>query len=523
MPQLHAFNLCFQHANGKRLFNNITLSLTAKTTALVGRNGSGKSILASLLCKERSPTSGTVNSSGVMGIYKQVDDIKRLNTLTVAESIGLDHYFNALWAINEGQFTEHDLAFVDGYWDLEQRFNSVLNKLGLKNITATARANTLSGGQLSQLKLWALFTLNHDILILDEPSNHLDNHGKAWLKNQIESYPGQILLISHDRELLEIVDEIWELSSLGLVVYGGNFTDYTRQKQLHVTALENKLNAATKQQSKLEAQQQVNKQKAEKRANKGTKLQKSGSQPKVLQDAKKDRASANQSSQSKNAAKREAQITKNKQVLISQLEQIKPQQFFLNQTEFKRQKAVTLESIVLQYGTNTPLNLSLYNDEKIHLSGANGTGKSTLLKTMMAILPVRAGQIYVNQPLYYLDQHFSLINNDLTLLDNLMFYCRELTHNTARTLLASLNFRKDDVYKQAAQLSGGEKMKLAMCIVSHIEKHVFLLLDEPDNHLDLESKQLLADALHAFNRGFIIVSHDQHFIEGIGCHKKIAL
>ncbi|WP_428613212.1 ATP-binding cassette domain-containing protein, partial [Pseudoalteromonas sp.] len=241
-------------------------------------------------------------------------------------------------------------------------------------------------------------------------------------------------------------------------------------------------------------------------------------------DAKKDKASANLSSQSKNAAKREGMLTRNKQELSSQLEHVKAQQFYLAQSdEAKHQKTLSLENVVLAHGTKKPFSFQVFSDDKIHLAGANGTGKSTLLKTLTYDIPVKAGQLHCNQALYYLDQHFTLINNELTLLENVMTYCKSLNETTTRTLLASIGFRKDTVFKKAAFLSGGEKMKLAMCIVSNIESTAFLLLDEPDNHLDLESKQLLAHSLQSFKGGFILVSHDKYFVESVGCNKQIVL
>ncbi|WP_105174132.1 ATP-binding cassette domain-containing protein [Pseudoalteromonas sp. T1lg122] len=525
MPQLQAFNLCYQHGNGDVVFNDLSFSLTAKVTALVGRNGCGKSILASILAKQKEPSSGTVVCHSTLGFYRQMNDVNQADNQTIAETIGLEPVFKALDAINLGQVTEQNLMSVEGNWDLAERFNAELLRLGIKNKTQNSLSKHLSVGQLCLLKLWALFTcIKPDILILDEPSNHLDAKGKSWLIKQIHNFKGQLLLISHDQELLEHAHEVWELTTLGLTQYGTCFSEYQTQKQQQVAALENKLNHVVKQRSKLKAAEQLQKQKVEKRAGQGAALRKSGSQPKVLMDAKKDKASANLSSQSKNAAKREGMLTRNKQELSSQLEHVKAQQFYLAQSDdAKHQKVLSLEDVVLAHGTQKPFNFQVFSDDKIHLAGANGTGKSTLLKTLTYDIPVIAGQLHCNQALYYLDQHFTLIHNELTLLENVMTYCKNLDESTVRTLLASIGFRKDAVFKYAALLSGGEKMKLAMCIVSNIESTAFLLLDEPDNHLDLESKQLLAHSLQGFKSGFILVSHDKYFVESVGCNRQIVL
>jgi ATPase subunit of ABC transporter with duplicated ATPase domains len=525
MPQLQAFNLCYQHGNGDVVFNDLSFSLTAKVTALVGRNGCGKSILASLLAKQKKPISGKVVCNSTLGFYKQMNDVNQADNQTIAEAIGLEPVFKSLDAINQGQVTEQNLTLLEGNWDLAERFNAELVRLGVNNKIPYSLSKYLSGGQLSQLKLWALFTcIKPDILILDEPSNHLDEKGKSWLIKQIHNFKGQLLLISHYQELLEQAHEVWELTTLGLTQYGMRFSEYQTQKQQQVAALENKLNHVVKLHSKLKTAEQLQKQKTQKRAGHGAALRKSGSQPKLLMDAKKDKASANLSSQIKNTAKRESELTRNKHELSSQLEQTKAQQFYLAQSnEAKHHKLLSLEEVVIAHGTQKPLNLQVFSDDKIHLVGANGTGKSTLLKTLNYDTPVKAGQLHCNQALYYLDQHFTLINNELTLLENVMTYCKNLNETTTRTLLANIGFRKDAVFKHAALLSGGEKMKLAMCIVSNIESTSFLLLDEPDNHLDLESKQLLAHSLQGFKGGFILVSHDKYFVESVGCNKQIVL
>ena len=201
MPQLQAFNLCYQHGNGDVVFNELSFSLTAKVTALVGRNGCGKSILASILAKQKEPSSGTVVCNSTLGFYRQMNDVNQADNQTIAEAIGLEPVFNALDAINQGQVTEQNLILLEGNWDLPERFNAELVRLGVNNKTPYLLSKYLSGGQLSQLKLWALFTcIKPDILILDEPSNHLDAKGKSWLIKQIQSFKGQLLLISHDQE-----------------------------------------------------------------------------------------------------------------------------------------------------------------------------------------------------------------------------------------------------------------------------------------------------------------------------------
>jgi ATPase subunit of ABC transporter with duplicated ATPase domains len=171
----------------------------------------------------------------------------------------------------------------------------------------------------------------------------------------------------------------------------------------------------------------------------------------------------------------------------------------------------------------TPINVAVSQGEKVSLEGNNGCGKSTLLNVLRGSLALKAGECHINSTVYYLDQHFSLINNKISLLDNLIQTNRSLTTTDARTLLAGIGFRRDDVYRKAEVLSGGEKMKLAMLIVAHQPQPALLLLDEPDNHLDLESMILLSNTLSDYQGTFVVVSHDQDFIRGCGITKSVYL
>ncbi|MEF1341219.1 ATP-binding cassette domain-containing protein, partial [Vibrio rotiferianus] len=161
--------------------------------------------------------------------------------------------------------------------------------------------------------------------------------------------------------------------------------------------------------------------------------------------------------------------------------------------------------------------------DKVHLLGKNGCGKSTLLKTMLGKFSLQSGELKINTPFYYLDQHFGAIQPEISMLGNLMQHCEGMKESDARTLLAGIGFRRDSVFRLGSVLSGGEKMKLAMLIVSHQPTQPLLLLDEPDNHLDLDSKIMLAQALSAYRGGFILISHDQDFAAESGVSRSIEL
>ncbi|MGL1957720.1 MAG: ATP-binding cassette domain-containing protein [Colwellia sp.] len=196
-------------------------------------------------------------------------------------------------------------------------------------------------------------------------------------------------------------------------------------------------------------------------------------------------------------------------------ENVKPLSLSIHHEKSKKIQQLFVEDIVLPYGSEEKLNFKVTNNEKIHLVGENGSGKSTLFKIILGELKPRSGRINLNAKIFYCDQHFSLLEHQLTMLECMEKYCTDLNEVALRTILAGIGFRGDKVYTQAAQLSGGEKMRLMILIASHQVELPLLLLDEPDNHLDIESKSVLANALNEFNGSLILISHDEYLVNHI--------
>ncbi|MCC3842711.1 ABC-F family ATP-binding cassette domain-containing protein [Vibrio parahaemolyticus] len=495
MPVLQAFNVSHQFDNGETLFQSISCSMTKRRVGLVGRNGIGKSLLASILAGETQPASGVVTSPSSFMMYRQQPSDLLSGQQSIAQFLGTDSVLHAL---------------------------KQLAAMGLPQDPDFSCAR-LSGGQLARLQLWQLFENEAELLILDEPSNHLDTEAKQWLIESMTHFGGAILLISHDRELLRAMEEIWELSGLGLQVFGGNYDVYAEQKRTELQAVERQLAQVDKQKKRLAEQAQKNREKADQRAAQGNKLRKDGSQPKILLDGKKDSATASASNRNKNEQLRQVHLQAKERALQSRHEQLKAQKLYLADNPNRSRKVLSIQEGILPFGDSTPITLQIFANDKVHLKGKNGCGKSTLLNTLLGELSLLSGELQVNTPLYYLDQHFGAVNPNLSLLENVMETCQEMTESEARTLLAGIGFRRDAVFRLGCVLSGGEKMKLAMLIVSHQHSQPLLLLDEPDNHLDLESKIMLSQALNVYKGGFVLISHDQDFASESGVLRQIEL
>ncbi|HHX8270732.1 TPA: ATP-binding cassette domain-containing protein [Vibrio diabolicus] len=522
MPVLQAFNVSHQFDNGETLFQSISCSMTKRRVGLVGRNGIGKSLLASILAGETQPASGVVTSPSSFMMYRQQPSDLLSDQQSIAQFLGTDSVLHALKQIEQGDVSEHWFELVGEQWDIEQKLKQQLAAMGLPQDPDFSCAR-LSGGQLARLQLWQLFENETELLILDEPSNHLDTEAKQWLIESMRHFGGAILLISHDRELLRAMEEIWELSGLGLQVFGGNYDVYAEQKRTELQAVERQLAQVDKHKKRLAEQAQKNREKADQRAAQGNKLRKDGSQPKILLDGKKDSATASASNRNKNEQLRQAHLQAKERVLQSRHEQLKAQKFYLADNPNRSRKVLSIQEGILPFGDSTPITLQIFANDKVHLKGKNGCGKSTLLKTLLGELSLLSGELQVNTPLYYLDQHFGAVNPNLSLLENVMETCQEMTESEARTLLAGIGFRRDAVFRLGCVLSGGEKMKLAMLIVSHQHSQPLLLLDEPDNHLDLESKIMLSQALNTYKGGFVLISHDQDFASESGVLRQIEL
>ncbi|MFC1235315.1 ABC-F family ATP-binding cassette domain-containing protein [Vibrio sp. F74] len=513
--------LSFQLDTGEWLFNDLNLNINEKIAGLVGRNGVGKSVLFALLSGLRTPTKGSVITSGKVGYYSQLPSDLIDSQLTIAEFMGVSKQLLALNSIQQGSSEQRDFDAVAEDWTIEDRVNANLLSLGIPT-DPNAHCCYLSGGQLALLQLHRLFESDCEILLLDEPTNHLDTIGRDWLIKHMKQFEGIILLISHDRVLLNHVEAIYQLTRLGIDYFPGNYDDYLQQSRIADQALNKRIEALKSEQKKLMRQAQTNREKREQRESKGKQLRKSGSQPKILMDAMKNKAEQSQSAGLRNQRN---QIDRNQSklaVLETQQETVKPQVLYVQQAqELKKRTLLRVTNCTLDYGSDKEINFTVSQTERLHLDGPNGSGKSTLLKAIHGKHSHYNGEIKRYAKTVYMDQNFGLLEPTESVIESLLKHSDGLVEGTARILLAGIGFRRDSVYRKVAHLSGGEKMKLSMLLVSHIADGPLLLLDEPDNHLDIESKQRLALALKQYKGALILVSHDVFFIEAVGINKVL--
>lgn len=522
MPLLQASQLSYQFENGDYIFNNISCTLQARLTGLIGRNGSGKSILTELFTQQRVPTSGSVKLNTQVQCYHQFAFSDIALHLTIAQYLDVENILNALNKVKQGHIEDKWYDIIADNWLLEDKLSQLLLQLKLPN-NPHMLCSHLSGGQLSCLRLWKLFQSKAGLLILDEPSNHLDSSAKQWLIKQIHLFTGSILLISHDCLLLREMEHIWELNSLGLKEYSGNFDFYYNQKKQQQQSIERQLFNIRKQQQQLHAQHQSNKEKADKRAIMGKKIRQKGSQPKMLLNAKKDKATSRTSNRIKQYQSQNASLQQTLNQLNAHTETTQKQHLYLPNPSSKKGTLLHIDNGILPYGYQLPIQLILNSNDKVHLQGANGCGKSTLFHVLRERAHLKQGYVSINTSLFFLNQHIELSCQHQSVLNYVQHHCNETNETQIRTLLAGIGFKANTVYRTVKQLSGGEKVKLALLTVNLQVPAPLMLLDEPDNHLDIESKQTLANMLSAYKGAFILISHDNDFVKQCGITQTLTL
>jgi len=520
---IYAQSISVFHDNGDTLFTNVSFSLENQITGLAGRNGAGKSVLAKVLLQQKRPDAGSVVCRANIGFLPQLTCGHKHQSLgSIAEFLSVVEKLQALRRVENGSCDPMDFDLVGDDWGAWDDLCLQLHEMGVPP-DPFMPCHRLSGGELTRLMLWQLFSADYDFLILDEPSNHLDQLGRQWLIERMRSYHGGILLISHDRQLLDHAACIMELTAEGIRHYGGNYSFYAQQKGLQQAAIDRAVANVEKQVRQIRKQYQRNTEKAQQRAALGNRSRQSGSQPKILLDAKKDSAQRSTAARKVQCEQQLSQVEQKAAGLKAQQSQFRSQQLMINQSEKRLSGVLDLLAVQLCFGLNRVIDLSMQYGDRVHLVGNNGCGKSTLLKTVMGELEPRSGRVVSKVKLCYLDQHFSLLDERQTVLENLQRLCVDNSQSELRTMAASVGFRRDRVNLPAAALSGGEKMKVAMLVVSHQRGDTLLLLDEPDNHLDIESKQMLALALSDYRGSMVLISHDEGFVAEVGINRTLWL
>ncbi|MFH1613377.1 MAG: ABC-F family ATP-binding cassette domain-containing protein [bacterium] len=495
---------------GKVLFNNCSLLLQDREKiAIVGANGTGKSTFFKIIMGEIKQDKGEIIIPKNTKIgYLPQEIVISTNETVLNEVLSfspelvklekekeiLEHKIaktsendkNLKNLLEEYGTLQESLEHLSGY-DTESKAKKILQGLGFNQNDFSRYTSNFSGGWLMRIALSKLLLLSPNILLLDEPTNHLDLYSVIWLQEYLLSYPGTIIFTSHDRDFVnKVTTKILELENSQITSFSGNFDFYQQQKKQRLDSL---ISAKKNQDRKIEQLEKF----IEKFKAKNTKATQARSKMKMLE--KMEKIELPQSTQ---------QI-----------------HFSLQQPEHKGGKeSIILENITKKYEENTVyknLNLTLYRGEKVVLVGFNGSGKSTLLKILAGVLNFDSGQKKTGHKIkiaYYAQHQLEMLKAENTIWDEILSVSCEYDQNYLRKILGSFLFKQDDIYKKVKVLSGGEKSRLTLAKIL-LNPPNLLLMDEPVNHLDIQSRDVLKNALKLYTGTLCFISHDIDFIRGV--------
>lgn len=523
-------NISYQHENKDMLFQNIGFTLNNHDkTALVGNNGVGKSTLLKIIAGELQPFSGQIIQNAKTYFVPQL--FGQFNDLTIAEALQIKEKIASLKEILEGVVTEENLQLLDDDWTIEERCNEALSYWQLHDLDLNQKMETLSGGQKTKVFLAGIMIHEPDLVLLDEPSNHLDFAGRTLLYDFIKSTSITLLIVSHDRTLLNILNKTLEMTKNEISVYGGGYDFYNEQKKVENNALEQDVQSKEKALKKAKEKERESIERQNKLDSRGKKKQEKSGVARIMMNTLRNKAE-NSSSKIKDVhAEKISGISEDLRNLRSSLPNIDQMKFGFNNTSFLKGKTLckALE-INYSYGEkdlwNKSLSFEILSGDRLVIKGLNGSGKTTLIKIILGELDPTKGQITsLAKKAIYIDQDYSLLNQNLKIYEQAeIFNDSGLEEHDIKMRLNRFLFSRNDWDKPCNALSGGERMRLMLCCLTiSDEAPEIIILDEPTNNLDIQNIEILTAAINEYQGTLIVISHDQSFLEQIGIEKSILI
>ncbi|MFD1629703.1 ATP-binding cassette domain-containing protein [Pseudopedobacter beijingensis] len=527
---IQAQHISYTHANGQLLFDNISFNIsTHEKVSLIGDNGSGKSTLLRILSGLISDYKGDLICSSKP--YYIPQHFGQLEKLTVAEALHIHHKLDALRAILDGNTDVETFDALADDWTIQERSLDALKEWDLPLVNLHTPLSTLSGGEKTRVFLAGITIHQPDILLLDEPTNHLDTTGRNKLYQLIEDFKGSIIVVSHDKKLLNLQQKTFEISKNNLRVYGGNYNFYQEAKNEELTALTHLVKDAEKDLKLAKKQAQLNNDRMQKQQGRNQKLAKQGGIPKIIANGLASQSEKNMAIKKEQQQKRQEERSNTLSEARTNLGQEQLLSFRFPNTAFPLGKAL-IEATQLQiaFGTQnlwkSPLDVLIKNGERIAIQGKNGSGKSTLIKALLGETNLLTGQVKrAAMKWIYLDQSYTPLHPSITVFEQLQnFNLRHLEQHILKQHLVQYKLPALLWDNLVDSLSGGEKLKLLLCCLNLANENLDLIvLDEPSNNMDIKSLNQLIFSIKSYKGAIIVVSHDEYFLNDLQIDRIIQL
>lgn len=504
-------NLTFEWPDGTPTLRDLDGTFTTGRTGLVGVNGAGKSTLLKLIAGLLTPTGGRIDTSGDVGYLPQTITLQQHDT--IADLLGIGDKIAALRAIEQGDVDERHFDTIGDDWDIESRAGQGLQPLGFTEDDLHRRVDTISGGEAMLIAVTGLTLRRSAITLLDEPTNNLDSAARRQLRDLVDAWAGTLIVVSHDLELLEHMDNTAELHAGRLETFGGPYSAWRAHLEDQQDAAEQSARAA-QQALKVEKRQRAEAEtKLARRERTAKKTQQGGGIPRILAGNRASKAQASAGSLRSTLDDKVAAAQAAVDAADARVRDDEHIHLTLPDPDVPRGRRIA----ELTDGTRTTV---VQGSERVALVGRNGAGKSTLLDRLLEssgsseALPT--GTLLVEH-VGYLPQRLDRLNADASAIDNVQGAAPRLTRGEIRNQLARLLLRGDAAERPVKTLSGGERFRVQLAqLLLMTPPAQLLVLDEQTNNLDIKSVEQLAEALDAYRGALLVVSHDEHFLDRLG-------
>ena len=536
--------ISYIHPDKEVLFSDLNFAISkGQKLGLVGNNGCGKSTLLQIIAGQLSPSSGVIVRPD--DLYYIPQHIGQYDSLPIAQALQIERKQQALHAILAGDVSNENFTILNDDWNIEERSIAALDLWGLGQFTLSYPMNLLSGGEKTRVFLAGMDIHHPSVILMDEPTNHLDSSGRQRLYDWVEKYRSTLLVVSHDRTLLNLLPEICELEKHQINYYGGNYEFYKEQKTLMQEALQQRIEEKEKA---LGIARKVARETAERRDKQNVRGEKSNIRkgvPRIVLNALQGKSEKSTSKLTGVHQEKAEKLTNERNQLRGSLSPTAALKTDFNSSSLHTGKIlVTAKEINFSYHSNSinndiqensiskqqlwqaPVSFQLKSGDRLRIEGANGSGKTTLLKLITGQLQPQEGTLTRTDFSYvYLNQEYSIIDDRNSILEQAYaFNSRNLPEHEIKIILNRYLFPASEWDKSCRKLSGGEKMRLAFCclMISNNTPDMFIL-DEPTNNLDIQSIEIITATIKNYAGTVIAISHDNYFIQEIGVEQCILL